>query len=74
MIGYIPAEEAAKRWDISLRQVQILCKNERIEGAVKFANAWAIPKNAPKPTRTGKNGKPGRKPKPVTAAANPNEE
>jgi len=62
MNGYIQAEEIAKRWDISLRQVQTLCKDGRIKGVVKFGNAWAIPENAIKPTRTGK-GKPGRKPK-----------
>jgi len=62
MIGYIQAEEAAKRWDISKRQIQYICKNGRIEGAVKFGNTWAIPENAAKPTRTGKE-KPGRKPK-----------
>jgi len=63
MIGYIQADEAAKRWDVSMRQVQTLCKNGRIEGAVKFGNTWAIPENAPKPTRTSTNGKPGRKQK-----------
>ena len=62
MIGYIKAEEAAKRWDVSLRQVQRLCDEGRIEGAEKFGKSWAIPANAPKPTRTGKL-KPGRKPK-----------
>ena len=60
MVGYIQAEELAKRWDISMRQVQYLCKHGRIEGAVKFGNTWAIPEDAKKPTRTGKL-KPGRK-------------
>jgi hypothetical protein len=63
VVGYIQAEEIAKRWDISMRQVQALCRNGRIEGAIKFGNTWAIPENAPKPTRTAVNGKPGRKPK-----------
>jgi len=62
MIGYIQADEVAKRWGISMRQVQTLCKDGRIEGAIKFGNTWAIPESAPKPTRTGKL-KPGRKPK-----------
>ena len=62
MIGYIKAEEAAKRWDVSLRQVQRMCDEGRIEGAEKFGKSWAIPANAPKPTRTGKL-KPGRKTK-----------
>jgi hypothetical protein len=62
MNGYVQAEEMAKRWNVSERQIQTLCKTGRIEGAAKFGNTWAIPENAPKPTRTGK-GKPGRKPK-----------
>jgi len=63
MTGYIQVNEIAKRWDISLRQAQYLCKHGRIEGAVKFGTVWAVPENAVKPTRTGVNGKPGRKTK-----------
>jgi hypothetical protein len=62
MNGYIKAEEVAKKWSISLRQVQILCKAGRIPGAEKFGTTWAVPTDAKKPTRTGKL-KPGRKPK-----------
>jgi hypothetical protein len=62
MNGYISVKEAAGHWDITVRQVQKLCAEGRIEGLVHFANAWAIPEDAPKPTRTGKL-KPGRKPK-----------
>ena len=62
MNGYIKAEIFAERWNISVRQVQALCKNGKIEGAIKFGAAWAIPENTVKPTRTGKF-KPGRKPK-----------
>ena len=60
MNGYVKAEIMAKRWNVSVRQV--LCQNDKIEGVSKFGNAWAIPENTPKPTRTGKL-KPGRKPK-----------
>ena len=62
MIDYFEAEDIAKLWDISIRQVQYLCKHGRIEGVIKFGNVWAIPKTASKPTRTGKF-KPGRKTK-----------
>ena len=62
MDGYIRADEYAKLWDVSLRQVQYLCKTGRIGGAIKFGTTWAIPKDTTKPTRTGKS-KPGRKPK-----------
>jgi hypothetical protein len=62
MKGYVTAEEMAEHWNVSLRQVQMLCKSGKIESASKFGNTWAIPEDAPKPTRTGKL-KPGRKPK-----------
>ena len=62
MNGYVRAEEITKRWNLSVRQIQILCKSKKIDGAIKFGNTWAIPENAEKPTRTGKL-KPGRKPK-----------
>ena len=62
MDGYVTVNEMAKRWNVSVRQVQLLCQNGKIEGASRFGNAWAIPKDTPKPTRTGKL-KPGRKPK-----------
>ena len=63
MKGYLQAEEAAKKWNVSIRQIQTLCKDGRIEGAEKFGSSWAIPADAPKPTRTAVNGKPGRKTK-----------
>ena len=63
MNGYISARDAAIRWDITERQVQKLCREGRIKGVTRFANAWAIPEAVPKPTRTSKV-KTGPKPKP----------
>lgn len=48
-ITYITAAQAAKKWKISQRRVQILCLNERIPGVFKLGDAWAIPANAQKP-------------------------
>lgn len=62
MTGYVKAEEMALRWGVSVRQVQMLCQNGKIQSASKFGNAWAIPENTPKPTRTARV-KPGRKTK-----------
>jgi len=42
--------------------VQFWCSDGKIEGVVQFGKSWAIPDNAPKPTRTV-NMKPGRKTK-----------
>ena len=58
--GYMTAKEMAERWKVSVRQVQFWCKAEMIDGVKQFGKSWAIPKNAPKPTRTV-NEKPGRK-------------
>ena len=74
MIGYIKVEDAAAKWNVSERHVQRLCIEGFIEGAIKFGNTWAIPENAPKPTRTAKNGKPGRKPKTKTSEVERNEQ
>ena len=65
MNGFISADEIAERWNVSARQVQALCKEGLVEGAIKFGNSWAIPEDAKKPTRTGKL-KPGRIPKAKT--------
>ncbi len=48
-MDYITAQEAAYKWGITRRRVQILCGEGRIEGAVKKANLWLIPKDAEKP-------------------------
>ena len=62
MYRYVGAKAMAERWNISVRQVQMLCSNGKIENAAKFGHVWTIPVNTPKPTRTGKY-KPGRKTK-----------
>lgn len=58
---YITASQAAKKWNISQRRVQILCAEERIPGVFKLGENWAIPANALKPkderVRVGQNEK-----------------
>lgn len=49
MFGYMTAQEAANKWNISARRVQRLCKEERIDGALSVGRVWLIPKNAQKP-------------------------
>ena len=53
MNGYITVQEAAEKWGITERQVQMLCKENRIVGATRMSRIWIIPENAEKPT----NGK-----------------
>ena len=50
MNGYITVQEAAEKWGVTPRQVQILCKENRIEGATRMSRIWVIPENAEKPT------------------------
>jgi hypothetical protein len=50
MKGYITAKNAAEKWGITERQVQSLCKSNRIEGATRISRIWIIPENVPKPT------------------------
>lgn len=46
---YMTIQEAANRWGISERRIQVLCTNGRLEGATKFGRQWAIPGNTEKP-------------------------
>ncbi len=48
-MDYMTAKEAAKKWEITPRRVQVLCAQGKIPGAVRFGVAWAIPKDAVKP-------------------------
>lgn len=48
-MDYITAQEAADKWGITRRRVQILCVQNRIEGAKRLGNMWVIPKDAEKP-------------------------
>ena len=48
-MGYITASQAAEKWNISQRRVQILCAQDRIEGVFKLGENWAIPDDAQKP-------------------------
>ena len=46
---YMTVQEAAEKWQVSLRLVQRLCVTGRVEGARKFGGAWAIPADTDKP-------------------------
>lgn len=46
---YITAKEAAIKWRISERRVQLLCEQGRIDGVQRLGKAWAIPKDVVKP-------------------------
>ena len=47
---YMTAAQAAEKWNISQRRVQILCAEGRVSGVFKLGEVWAIPQNTEKPT------------------------
>lgn len=46
---FISVVEAAEKWKISRRRVQVLCSEGRIVGAQKVGTVWIIPLNSKKP-------------------------
>ncbi len=48
-MDYISIAEAAEKWGISRRRVQVLCAQGRIQGLERLGKTWAIPKDAEKP-------------------------
>ncbi len=49
MDGYMTTKEAAEKWNLSQRQVQIHCKKKRIPGVVTVGTNYLIPINAERP-------------------------
>lgn len=49
MFNYMTVQEAAVLWRISERQVQKLCRANRIEGVIHLSRVWLIPRDAKKP-------------------------
>ncbi len=58
---YMNISQAAEKWGITLRRVQVLCKNGAIPGVTRLGRAWVIPSDAQKPvdgrTKAAKAGK-----------------
>lgn len=48
-MDFITIKEAAEKWNLTERMVQYYCKAERIDGAVKMAGVWLLPKDADQP-------------------------
>lgn len=46
---YLSSKEAADKWGISERRVQILCNQDRIAGVIRIGSTWGIPDEAEKP-------------------------
>lgn len=46
---YMSISQAAEKWGITPRRIQVLCKQERIPGAARIGYVWAIPAKTEKP-------------------------
>lgn len=59
-MDFITAKQAAQKWNITDRQVRILCSTGKINGAKQAGRAWLIPADAKKPLdeRTTRHKKP----------------
>ena len=55
MQEYRTITEKAAEWDISSRHIQYLCRNRKIEGAVKRAGTWFIRDDTPSPAKNTKS-------------------
>lgn len=49
MNDYLTIQQVAEKWGVSIRRINTLCNEGKIDGAMKFGNTWAIPKSAEKP-------------------------
>ena len=61
---YMSVEEAAQKWGISVRSVQLHCQKGNVVGALLRGRTWVIPVSAARPKR-----KPRAKGRPSTILA-----
>ena len=47
-MDYMNAKEAADKWGLSVRRVQVLCEQGRVDGVERLGNVWLISKSAEK--------------------------
>ena len=55
---YITVSQAAEKWGVTPRRVQMLCNESRIKGAVRFGPVWRIPETAVLPNSRRKEEEP----------------
>ena len=63
---YLTISQVAAEWKISNRRIQVLCSQNRIQGAYQFGRTWAIPADAQRmrgydPVDIGKSGRKRKK-------------
>ena len=48
-VGLMTVRQAAEKWGISTRRVQILIRGGRVPSAFKLSRDWVMPDDTPKP-------------------------
>jgi hypothetical protein len=48
-MNYISAAQAAEKWGITVKRVQVLCRENRIQDVERIGREWLIPNGAVKP-------------------------
>ena len=48
-LDWITPLQASEKWGITERQVQSLCLQGKVNGAIQVSKIWLIPNDAPKP-------------------------
>lgn len=51
MDNFMTVAEAAEKWEITKRRVQLYCNEGRIPGVIKHSGIWLIPSGSIRPTR-----------------------
>ena len=46
---FLSTTQVAEKWGISSRRIQKLCSEDRIPGAIRIGNYWAVPAKVEKP-------------------------
>jgi len=49
MFDYMSVKEAAEKWGLSERRIQVLCATNRIHNVMRISHVWLIPRTAIKP-------------------------
>ena len=49
-MGYLTAKQFSEKWGISERRIIKLCKENRIDGAIKNGMVWLMPEDTLKPS------------------------
>jgi len=60
-MDYITVRQAAEKWNVTMRQVQLYLKDNRVAGALRPGHDWLIPSDAVKPTSNRAKEKPRHK-------------